>query len=258
MGKYREYSYEEYKEAMEIMRKGTGIAEASRKLNIPKSTLYFWKHGTKPPTARWMASPSKELSYVLGVLYGDGFLVKKYSYHYDLELIVKDYEFSLTFSKAVAKILNKRLKPPKWHRRLNTWRVRYYPKAFYKWFKEQSKEHSLDTLIEHDKDTVKYFLRGLYDSEGSNYKSKKILLYNSDQELLKYTQYLLKKYFNIRATGPYLYVRAGSISRNGDGEEVKRNYNVYYTEISRKGDVQIFLSEIGFSIREKQLGLKRT
>jgi len=33
--------------------------------------------------------------------------------------------------------------------------------------------------------------------------------------------------------------------------------NVYRIEIYRKRDVQIFLSKIGFSIREKQLGLPR-
>jgi len=52
-------------------------------------------------------------------------------------------------------------------------------------------------------------------------------------------------------------MRAGSISRNRDREEVKRNHSIYYTAISRERDVEIFLSEIGFSIKRKKLGLKR-
>ena len=194
---------------------------------------------------------------MLGVLYGDGYLAKEYSYHYDLELIVKDYEFAEEFSRAVAEVLGKKFKSPRrLLRRPDIWRVRYYSKAFHTWFKRQT----LDTLkpyIEYNMDTVKHFLRGLYDSEGYNYKCRRILLYNSDQELLKYTQYLLKRYFNIKAIRPYLYIRAGSIHRMKNGREFKTNHNCYHTAIYRKGDVQRFLSEIGFSIKEKQLGLKR-
>jgi len=124
------------------------------------------------------------------------------------------------------------------------------------WFKERTLD-MLKPYIEHSRETVKHFLQGLYDSEGYNYRCKQIFLSNNNLKLLKYTKYLLKKYFNIKATGPYLVAKAGSIHRNGDGKEIKTNHNIYYTAISRKKDVQIFLSEIGFSIKRKQLGLKR-
>jgi len=43
----------------------------------------------------------------------------------------------------------------------------------------------------------------------------------------------------------------------GNGRMFRRRVDVYTLEISRGRDVQVFLSEIGFSIREKQLGLPR-
>jgi len=38
---------------------------------------------------------------------------------------------------------------------------------------------------------------------------------------------------------------------------IKVNHNNYQTAISRKDSIRIFLSEIGFDIKEKQLGLPR-
>ncbi len=42
-----------------------------------------------------------------------------------------------------------------------------------------------------------------------------------------------------------------------DGKEFRRKVDVHTIEISRRRDVQVFLSRIGFSIREKRLGLPR-
>jgi len=42
-----------------------------------------------------------------------------------------------------------------------------------------------------------------------------------------------------------------------NGERFRANRDIYYIAIYRKRDVQVFSSEIGFSIREKQLGLSR-
>ena len=78
--------------------------------------------------------------------------------------------------------------------------------------------------------------------------------YNNNLKLLNYIQHLLKSYFGIKATGPYLVARVGTImERKG----YKRKVDIYTLEISRKRDVQIFLSKIGFSIRRRQLGLPK-
>jgi len=69
-------------------------------------------------------------------------------------------------------------------------------------------------------------------------------------------QYLLKKYFNIIATGPYLKEETGNATIIR-GVEYRYNDDFYEIVISRKNHVQRFLEEIGFSIVRKQLGLKK-
>ncbi|RLF04249.1 MAG: hypothetical protein DRJ64_07210 [Thermoprotei archaeon] len=228
-------------------------------LDIPKSTLYYWKHKiNKPPIARWRAKPSKELAYIIGVLLGDGFLhSRRKSNKYEIEILVTDYEFAEEFSKAMAKVLGKNFKTPgRWWRRPNFWIVNYRSKAFYQWFKHQTLE-TLKPYIEYNKETIKYFLRGLYDSDGTNYRCKQIFLANSNLKLLQYAQHLLRKYFNIVSRGPYLNVRAGSIRIRKDGMIIKANHDTHRIAVFRRRDVERFLKEIGFSIREKQLGLPR-
>ena len=257
--RYRSYTFEEYLRAMNLLNQGLGPTEVCRILGWPitrKSTVSGWKNGKhRPPTVRWVPEPSKKLAYVLGVLLGDGYTVKEHTYHYDIEILVKDYEFAEIFSRNMSKLLNKKYIEPEWSRGHSRWRVYYSSKAFHIWFKKQTLE-TLKQYIEYNKETVVSFLKGLYDSEGSNYMCKKISLFNSDLELLYYVQYLLRKYFSIKATGPYLKVKAGSIMKR-NGRRYKRRKNNYSIAISRKDSIRMFLSKIGFSITEKQLGLRR-
>jgi len=251
----REYTYEEYKKVMDMYKRGIGPTEISRKTGIKECTVEDWIYrGKMPWLARWHPEPSKELAYIIGVLCGDGYVVKPRKNIYDIELLVKDYEFAETFSKIMAKLLNKKyMKPVIWKKgRRNLIRVYYRSKAFYNWFKKQTLE-TLKEYIEYSKEAVASFLRGLYDSEGYNYRCKRIDLYNNDEDLLRYVQYLLERYFNITATGPYINKEAGGMSKKG----IKVNHNNYTIAISRKGSIQRFLNEIGFSIKEKQLGLPR-
>ena len=253
--KQRSYTYEEYHRAMKMIKK-LGITETSRRTGFPKMTLYHWKKGKyKPLLARWIPKPSNELAYVIGVLHGDG-CVYINGCQYKIQLGVKDLEFAEAFSIAMAKLFGKNVKEPHWNKLNNEWEVKYYSKAFYQWYKQQSLE-SLRQFIEHDKDTVANFLRGLYDSEGCNYRCSQIHLSSNDKDLLKYVQYLLKKYFNIHTTGPYLAKRAGEVSTRRDGKRIKRNHDNYQIHIYKRQHIQIFLDNIGFDIREKQLGLPR-
>jgi hypothetical protein len=119
---------------------------------------------------------------------------------------------------------------------------------------------SLKLYIEYSRDTVANFLRGLYDSDGGHYKYKKysrIHRSNSNKDLLWYVQYLLRKYFDINATGPYQNKIAGRAFMKSNKEVVKTNHDNYQIDIYRELHVQRPLSKIGFSITEKQLGLKR-
>lgn len=262
MRRQKSYSTEEYEQAMQLLKKGYSLTQVCKLMGWPitkKTTLYYWKKGlSRPPSTRWRPKPSKELAYVIGVLYGDG-NIERHGYHYDIKLNTIDYEFADAFSKAMAKLLDKKYEKPKYigiqRGRNYGWKVTYSSKAFYQWYRKQNLD-ILKQYIEHNKDTVAHFLRGLYDSDGSNYMCKKISLYNSNIELLRYVQYLLKRYFNIIARGPYLTRRAGSIMKR-IGKTYKRSSDNYVIAICRKLHVQRFLSEIGFSITEKQLGLPR-
>jgi intein-encoded DNA endonuclease-like protein len=257
MSMRRRYSYEEYLKAMQMYKDGVGPTEISRALGIPLGTVEDWIYrGKRPPAARWHPEPSKELAYVLGVLHGDAYLVKPRKNIYEVEARVKDIEFAVEFSKVTSKLLGRKYREPEWDDSHNRWRVYYRSKAFHTWYREQNLK-SLRQYIEHNEGTVAYFLRGLYDSEGCKYRCKQVSLSNNSEKLLYYVQYLLEKYFDIIATGPYLVVEAGSIHTIKNGEKIKANHNIYSIAISRKQDVQRFLSEVGFSIKEKQYGLPR-
>jgi len=260
--KRREYTYEEYMKAMELLEKGYGLTETCRLLGWPEaraSTLYCWKHGRIPPLARWRAEPTKELAYVIGVLHGDGSVCKdEFRHRYIIELGVKDKEFAETFSKVMAKLLDMSYREPYWNEKDKVWHVAYDSKAFFEWY-EKTKKQGLEgfkKFVEYNRETVRYYLRGLFDGEGNNNGNKQIRLTNTNKELLEYVQYLLKKYFNIKATGPYLRIKAGT-TVTINGVEYKSNYDYYAIVISRKLHVQDFLKKIGFTIVRKQLGLKK-
>ena len=252
---YRRYSPEEYQRAMRLLKKGLGLTTVSRLTGIPKTTLYYWRHNlSRPPSTRWRPKPSKELAYALGALHGDANLHIQGSHH-EIELSVKDHSFAETFSRNLAKTLEKPIKKPTYRRDRRQWRVYYKSKAFSIWYQKQTLQ-TLKPYIEHDKDTVKQYLKALYDSEGSNYRCLTITLSNSNLDLLHYVQYLLKKYFNIIATGPYICSRPGKKVKIDRWTGTIRK-NVYIIAIARKTHVKRFLNEIGFSIKEKQLGKPR-
>jgi len=256
----KDYTPEDYQQAIKLLSIGLGITTVSRKLGIPKSTLHYWRHKlNRPPTIRWVPKPTPELAYVLGVLQGDGYIRKKRYWHYNIELQTKDIEFAEEFSKAIAKVLDKKFKKPKLEYRKtksNLYRVCYYSKAFYIWYKNQTLK-TLKKYIEHNKECVKMFLRGIYDSEGSNYKCMYIKLVNSNLELLKYIKYLLERYLSIRISRIHLACKAGTKSTKKNGEVITTKKNCYAISICKKLYVQRFLREVGFSIARKQLGLPK-
>jgi len=247
---YKRYSPEEYQQAIRLLRKGLGLTTVSKLTGIPKTTLHYWRHNLcRPPSTRWTPKPSEALAYALGALDGDANLHIQGSHH-EIELSVKDHSFAKEFSRNLAKTLGKPYKEPTYRRDRGQWRVYYKSKAFCIWYQKQTLQ-TLKPYIEHNKNTVKQYLKALYVSEGNNYRCKRITLSNSNLDLLHYVQYLLKKYFDITATGPYICSRPGKKVKIGNWTGTIRR-NVYILAIARKSDVPRFLNEIGFSIKEKQ------
>jgi len=259
--KQREYSYDDWKKAMDLHNKyKLGYIRISRILGINENTVNKWLYkGVVPPAAKWVAKPSKELAYILGISHGDGNITKNEANHeYIIQVGVIDKEFAEMFSKVMAKLLDTSYHKPRWNEKEKKWRVRYKSKAFYLWYKkcEEKGLEGFKKFIEYNKQTVKYYLKGLYDSDGYNYRNRKIHLGNTNIELLEYVQYLLKKYFNIKSTGPYLNKKAGTKTII-NGVKTTTKHNCYYISITRKLHVEKFLEEIGFSIVRRQLGLKK-
>jgi len=177
---------------------------------------------------------------------------------YEIDLRVKDYDFCKTFSLLIARVLNKRVKEPK-RIKDGRWKVYYKSVAFYEWAKKfkTSFEDNLEELskyIEYNKETVRYFLRGLFDAEGTNSRNKQLFLYDSNKTLLEYAKYLLERYFNIRVIGPRLLYRAGTIKKKKNGKIIVSKQDIYCIGISRYADIIKFLKQIGFSISRKQIG----
>jgi len=261
--KKREYSYDDWKKAMELHNRfKLGCRRISRILGISEGTVSNWLYkGMIPPTTKWVAKPSIELAYIIGTIHGDGNVCKsktKLGYEYIIQLGVIDKEFAIIFSKVMAKLLGVKYHKPYWDNKQKEWRVKYRSKAFYLWYKkcEEQGLQGFKEYIEYNKKTVRYYLRGLFDSDGNNYGNKRIRLTNTNKELLGYVQHLLKKYFNVATTGPYLQRKNGT-KMIINGVETTARHDCYIIQIRRREHIQKYIEEIGFSIVRKQLGLRR-
>jgi len=189
--KYREYSYDDWKKAMDLHNKyKLGYRRISKILGINENTVRNWiNYGVIPPIARWMAKPCIELAYTLGMLHGDGSVCKdKFRRRYIIELGVIDKEFAEMFSKVMAKLLGVKYHKPRWDEKERKWYVKYESKAFLTWYEKTEKQglEGFKEYIEYSKNTVRHYLKGLFDSDGNNYRNKQIRLYNSKRVLLEY------------------------------------------------------------------------
>jgi len=74
----RSYTREQYQEGMRLLQSGYSPYEIGETLGIYWSTVYAWRRGHKPWSAKWEPKPSPELAYVLGALLGDGTVRRMY------------------------------------------------------------------------------------------------------------------------------------------------------------------------------------
>ena len=258
---YGKYSYEDYEEVVKLWRRGLSKYTISKLTGIPPSTIYNWVTGrSKPPKSRWRPpeKPDPTFTYILGVLLGDATVTTGGKYKYKIKLKAWDREFVERFSRYLSTILNKKYRKPM-RTEETLYIVEYYSKAFYDWFKNTSL-NDLKDYVEHCRECKKAFLRGLFDSEGSHSANKAIYFYNTDRELIDYTCKLLSE-FGIIFKGPYITIKAGDKIRAPKKKWTKSEYitakkDLWTIQISGRY-ARKFLREIGFSIRRKQLGLKK-
>lgn len=208
------------------------------KLKLPCGGGYYWNRITFDKT------PSTTLSYILGVLYGDGW-VYYYPYRYVIGLNTTDNEFAECFRVALAKI---GLHPSRIYtmkRAQENWndqfRVQAFSKPFYEWFKNLTfdKVHNLLQTPEMKRE----FIRGFYESEGSLCQSKgyfRVTITNTDMKLLNFVRKILEE------LGFCFYIYTHK-------QRPKNWAAVSYLGIFRPENIKRFLVEINPCISRKSL-----
>ena len=198
--------------------------------------------------SRPIISPS--LSYVLGVIDGDGYVcLERKSRNFKVGLNTRDREFAEAFQMALKNIglkaniyFNKSSK---------MWIVYAYSKPFYSWYRSLTVEEKRKLIQRFPVD----YLRGLYDSDGSFYmcKSRKnryprVMIYNSNIGLLNFARELLAK-LGMKSYIHIVHKKGFKSIINGKVAETKRD--IYCLTLSLS-DTRKFISIIKPSIPRKR------
>jgi intein-encoded DNA endonuclease-like protein len=138
---------------------------------------------------------SEDLSYILGVLLGDGSAYYNNG-HGRIILTAKDREFIIAFEKALKNIgLNPKLYITERNGK-HYYKIEAYSTIFVDWYKKLTYEKIKEMLSE--KEFVVSFLRGFIDSEGSVFYNKRgnnkylnVRIHNTNLNLLKFVQNLI-------------------------------------------------------------------
>ena len=252
-----------YNEAWRLRKEfGYGYHLTGKKLGIPRDVVRHWFHHNRNPynetfRKQFDETPSPELAYIIGVMFGDGSLTGKYSknhHGYKIRLRVNSKEFAEIFATKVAKILN--TKNYKIGRESYQYRVQVSNHQLYN-FLEQPFE-KIKPFIEA---FPKEFIKGFVDSEGSVVtticKHKNWIwlqlsmgISNNRLELLKFIQILLSKEFNIKSSLKSSYKKGSRCLFSG--KVFKRNKDSYDLKVYRINDIKTFSNVIGFGLPYKQ------
>lgn len=237
------------------------ILSSKYKIKVSRSTIYRWiKNHNKPDGAfnNFTFKKSKELSYVIGVLLGDGQIkIEPKQYHYRLRLRVKDREFAEEFARCLQIILEKKT-PCKIYTekdRTRGNRTRFVGEASSKILVRFLKRPWI-TLVQFAKPYTTDFLRGLFDSEGfTNISTTKqfpvgIGMANTNLLLLRVVQSILKDDFQIKSH-INLSVKKGTKVKIWNLPYEARK-DLYTLNIHKFNHVKKFQKEIGFTILRKK------
>lgn len=225
-----------------------GSRTIAKILNIPKGTISGWLYDGCLP--KFLIIPEKmtaNIAYLLGVLYGDGFMFSHVaSKHYIIGLYVKDSDFISIFRELLNKEfgikkrkIRTRLSKYKTHRIMFEYRI--YSKQLTEYF--QPFMNDISWLNDSSADIKTSFLRGFFDSEGCVYFNLKLRIWhvditNTDLELLKMCESLLNN-LNIKTCKIVIKKKASF-----------KNKTVYSLFISNPF-IPEFTNLIGSSIKRK-------
>jgi len=252
-----------YDDVLKLRKQGLKHKEIQRRIyekygkRISQPLISYWVNREHHPLGKvnkFDEKPSPELGYVIGAMLSDGCLYFN-GEDYLLWLRVNDKEYAEEFGRCIAKILGKKDSyKPFWNEKRKQWIVVACSIQLFKFLNKSLEE--LKPYIEYSKETAASFLRAIFDGEGSIYvkikgrkRRRQLHLYNTDEKLLSYIQYLLKRFFDIDST-LHLATRKGNITYCPNGV-YKSTKNCYYLYIRAKSLFD-FYKHIGFTIRRKQ------
>lgn len=245
-----------YDRAKELLDGGFNREEVAETLDVSEFTIRHWQIGDRHPERAFKIpnlKPSRELSYILGVYYGDGY-VSKYGKWHRIGLWTIDREFAEEFSHCLSKVVRKESNPIRLSPRNNQYRTHLSNVMLYNFLKRPLNSHR-KLIGEFPVD----FLRGFFDSEGTvgishdgrGHSSIRIKAYNTNLSLLKFVVDLLETRFSIR-TQRIRITRMIGEKVIIKGFETAATKNCYSLEIGEQKSVLMFYHKVGFSIKRKR------
>ncbi|WP_324736059.1 LAGLIDADG family homing endonuclease [Thermococcus sp. SY098] len=267
MRKLKDLNQEELYEIMEcaseLRTNGLSYSEISKAIaknknvRISKATIIRWCNGIHNPFNRIKEvnlKPSPDLSYVIGVYFGDASVNADKRYRYRIRLKVIDREFAKEFAKALKSLgLNPRLYYENDSTRSGRWSVEATSKELYLFLIRPR-----EVLFDIAKLYPREFLRGFFDSEGYVFVDKHnprrayVSVSNYDRDVLEFCQKLLD---NLEIHSQIWIMRKAGAPSIIRGEQYFYKENFYELRIYRVESVRNFAFNIGFTIRRKQIKL---
>jgi len=164
---------------------------------LSRAHISYWIRDIYNPCGRESITfndikPSKELSFIIGDVAGDGYIIiKKKTYKYIIGLRCKDVEHAIEFARCLEVVTGS--KPYIGKQKDGLYIVEGYSRTLYELLKKPLDIDRLRYYIEYSVETMTAFLRAFFDSEGCVSKNGYILVYNTDLVILNYVKELLLK-----------------------------------------------------------------
>ncbi len=227
---------------------------AINKISQPKAVKYAALKNTKK-LSKSAYSLNENLSYILGVIEGDGCVSIKQR---RIILSVTDKDFALKFKESLEKWSG--FKAKFYERNFKKYRERNNVKTQYCVYIDSLEasrfveSFDLNEIYYSNNKIISCFIKGFFDSEGTVIDiSKKIKLglrcFNTNIEIINFIELLLKR-LNINST----ITNVKNYNYPFSKSRVLKEY--YFLSIYRKESIINFYSYIGFNINRKQQRLE--
>ena len=237
----------------ELYHQGLSITKIAPILGCHYGTVWYWlvKEGIPRRGRTYFPdlTPSAELSYIIGCIFGDASVFKTCGHHV-IHLWAKDRDFVEYFAFCLSKVLGRRfcIREADNGGSKNGFLVLQYSIHLYNFLKNKNLDKFKLVINAFPSD----FLRGFFDSEGSVCVAKtfcRVCATSTNLDLLHFVRYLLKQRFGIES-------RIIECTRKGEykirNRLVRATKPCYRLEFQRKEFLIKFAEGISFTIDRKR------